>query len=55
MEGFAHLLSVVEEVVSQVVAYVSKDAATIDSGSSIPTVGKYCVCKLPEWSCEDNE
>lgn len=45
---------VVEEVVRQVVADVSKDAAAVDRRSRVPVVAEYCLSKMPEW-CRENE
>ena len=50
-----HVRSVVEEVMGEVVAYVSKYPATIDSRRCVPIVEKDCVRKLPERGCEYNE
>lgn len=50
-----YLLSVVEEIVGQIVANVAKDATTKHSGSHVPVPGENGVCEIPEGSGQDNE
>lgn len=46
---------VVEEVVSQVIADITKDTATVDRGGGIPVVGENGVGEIPERSCKHHE
>lgn len=46
---------VVKEVMCEIVADVSKDAATVSCTSSIPVVEEYSMCKLPERSSQSSE
>lgn len=46
---------VVEEVVSQVIADITKDAATVDRGRGIPVVGENGMGEIPERSCKQYE
>lgn len=46
---------VVEEVMSQVIADITKDTATVDSGRSIPVVGKNGVGEIPKRSSKQHE
>lgn len=41
----------VEEVMRQVIADVTKDTTAEDSSGYAPVPIKYGVCKLPEWGC----
>lgn len=41
----------VEEVVSQIVAHVTEDTATVYLYSRKPVVEKYSMGQLPEWGC----
>jgi hypothetical protein len=46
---------VVKEVMCEIVADVSEDAATVGCSSSIPVVEEYSMCKLPERSGQSSE
>jgi hypothetical protein len=46
---------VVEEIVSHVIADITKDATTVDCGRSIPVVGENSVCEIPERSCKQHK
>ena len=46
---------VVQEVVSQIVAYVSEDTTTVDCCRSIPAVAEYSLYQVPERCCQDDE
>lgn len=45
----------VKEVMSQVIADITKDTATVDSGRGIPVVGENGVCEVPKWSSKQHE
>jgi hypothetical protein len=47
-ETVCNLLAVVKEVVGEIVADVSEDAATVRSHSCMPIVEKYAMSQLPE-------
>ena len=50
-----NLLSVVQEVVGQVVADVPEDAAAENRRGCVPVVGEEVVCQVVEWRREDEE
>jgi hypothetical protein len=47
--------AMVKEVVGKVVADVAKNSPTKHGGSDVPVIREECVCKLPEWECENDE
>lgn len=52
---FKDLLAVVKEIVSEIVADVSKDTATEDLQGCEPVVEEHCVGQLPERCSQNNE
>lgn len=53
--GFLCLLSVVKEVVRQVIGDVTKDTSTVYGCRGVPVVKENEVHQFPEWRCKSNK